>query len=146
MSRLAVLALALGLVATGCQESEGDRRATYCDLVEEKADELTRTVDEEGGGAFLELLPTLEALGDAAPSDLKDEWREFLNALRALRDVLEETGVEPDEVAGRLPEELTREERLRVRSTAALLASPEVVAAVQGIEQHALDVCHTSIL
>ena len=146
MSRLATLALALGLLATACQESDDDRRAAYCDLVEEKADELTRTVDEGGAGAFVELLPTLEELGDAAPIDLKDEWREFLDPLRALRDVLEETGVEPDEVDGELPEELTREERLRVRNTAALLATPEVFGAVQGIEQHALDVCHTSIL
>lgn len=139
-----VLLVGTGLSAAACQE--GDDREDYCDLVESRAEELTRTVDEGGAGAFIELLPTLQELGRAAPGDLKDEWRTFLNALEALRDVLEETGVEPEEVDGKLPDDLTGDERRRVRSTAALLGSPEVVTAVQGIEQQALDVCHTPIL
>ena len=146
MRRLAASVLLLGLVATGCQQSEDDRRADYCALVEEKADEVTRTVNEGGSAAFVELLPTLEKLADAAPSDLKDEWQTFVNALLALRDALDETGVDPDQVDGELPDGLSRDERRRVLSAVALLASADVVNDVKGIEQHALDVCHTPLL
>lgn len=147
MTRLLVLvALLATLLLAGCGQSDDEARDSYCEQIKDKADEMTRTVDEGGAGAFVELLPTFEDLADAAPSDLKDEWRTFVNALLALRDALEDTGVEPDEVDGKLPDDLTGEERRRVRSTAALLVSADVVAAVQGIEQHGLDVCHTAIL
>ncbi len=146
MRRIVAVALLLGLLTTGCQQSEDDRRDAYCDLVGEKADEVTQTVDEGGSAAFVELLPTLEELADAAPSDLKDEWQTFVNALLALRDALDETGVDPDQVDGELPDRLSRDERRRVLSAVALLASTDVVTDVQGIEQHALDVCHTPLL
>lgn len=143
---LVALLLLAGTLA-GCGEpSPEERRETYCDLVDEKSEELTRATDEGGPGAFVDVLPTLEELGDAAPSDLKDEWQVFLNALHGLRDVLEDTGVDPDQVTGELPETLTRDERRRIRGAAALLVSDEVRAAVQGIEQQALDVCKTQLL
>ena len=45
-----------------------------------------------------------------------------------------------------LPRDLSREDRKRVRNAASVLTTPEVVAATQGIEQHALDICKQSLI
>jgi hypothetical protein len=138
--------LLLALVVTGCDKSEDDLRADYCAEVKADADQITRTVDEKGAGAFVAVLPTFEELADKAPGDLRDEWQVFLNALRGLRDALEATGVEPGEVNGKLPADLPADDRRRIKGAASVLAGQDVRLATQAIEQHALDVCHTPLL
>lgn len=135
------------LVLVGCGEPSADeRRDAYCERLEEEAPEITRTVDEKGPAAFTEALPTLQALADEAPGDIRDDWQVFLNALEGLEKALEETGVEPEDVEdSKLPEDLTEQERTRVRAAASVLASQEVRAAAAGLEQHALDVCEVPI-
>lgn len=134
------------LTGTACQESAEEQRAAYCDQVEQDADELTRITDEGGPGAFLEALPLLEGLAEKSPSDLKDEWQTLLNALHGLEDAVEETGIDPDDLDGKLPADLTGAERKRVRQAATVLQEKRVVESASGIEQHALDVCETPIL
>lgn len=146
MRALLIPALLLALVVTGCDKSEDDLRADYCAEVEAEADEITRAVDEKGAAAFVAVLPTFEDLADKAPGDVRDEWQVFLNALRGLRDVLDATGVEPEEVNGKLPDDLPAEDRRRIRGAASVLAGEDVRLATQAIEQHALDVCHTPLL
>lgn len=136
----------LVLAMTGCDKSEDDLRADYCAQVEADADEITRAVDEKGATAFVAVLPTFEQLADKAPGDVRDEWQVFLNALRGLRDALDATGVEPDEVDGKLPADLPAEDRQRIKGAASVLAGEDVRLATQSIEQHALDVCHTPLL
>ncbi|RYP86069.1 hypothetical protein EKO23_10640 [Nocardioides guangzhouensis] len=144
----AALAASFLLSATGCEESADDRRAGYCDAVKQQSEHVRKTVDEGGAGAFLDVLPTLQDLADQAPSDLKDEWRTLINALDGLRDALDDTGLEPGDLqeGGGLPAGLSAEDRRTVRGAASVLASPEVVAATQGIEQQALDVCKQPLL
>jgi hypothetical protein len=144
--RLVAPVLLLALVATGCDQSEDDARADYCDQVEADADTITRAVDEKGSAAFVELLPTLEGLAEKAPGDVRDEWQVFLNALRGLRDALEDTGVRPEEVTGELPEDLSAADRRRIEGAASVLAGDDVRLATKNVEQHALDVCHTPLL
>jgi hypothetical protein len=140
------MALLLALIVAGCEKSEDDVRADYCDQVKADADQITRAVDEKGAAAFVDVLPTLEGLAEKAPGDVRDEWQVLLNALRGMRDALEDTGVEPDQVSGKLPAGLPAEDRRRIRGAASVLAGQDVLVATQGIEQHALDVCHTPLL
>jgi len=133
--------------AAGCSESPEDRRETYCAQVKKDSAGLSTGVAEGGPGAFLSVLPTLEGLAKKAPSDLKDEWQTLLNALHGLRDALDNTGLEPADIRdGSLPEGLPRADRKRVREAASVLTTPEVVAATQGIEQHALDICKQPLI
>ena len=146
MRRLIPLFL-VPVLLTACGEPTADEgREEYCAQVEQDSEELTRIVDEGGAGAFTQALPTLEGLADKAPGDIQDEWSLLIDALRGLRDALEETGVEPGEIDGKLPEDLPAADRRRISAAASVLADPEVVEASQGIEQHALDICKTPIL
>ena len=142
------LAASVLLGAAGCGTSADDRRADYCDAVEQQSEHVRKTVAEGGPGAFLDVLPALQDLADQAPSDLEDEWRTLLDALEGLRDALDETGLEPGDLqdGGGLPAGLSAEGRRTVRGAASVLASPEVVAATQGIEQQARDVCKKPLL
>ncbi|MDT0201498.1 hypothetical protein [Nocardioides sp. AE5] len=147
--RITILALVVALGTaplTGCSGSAEDQRAGYCEAVSTHSATLTRIADEEGAGGFLSALPILEELGREAPRDLVDEWATLLNALHGLRDALQAAGLEPDDVAGELPDDLAEAERRRIRGAASVLASPEVQRATAGIEQHALDVCGVSLL
>ena len=133
--------------ATGCSQSADDRREAYCAQVKKDSTTLSKGVAEGGPGAFLDVLPTLRGLARKAPSDLKDEWQTLLNALTGLQDALDATGMEPSDIEdGTLPRDLSREDRKRVRDAASVLTTPEVVAATQGIEQHALDICKQPLI
>ena len=133
--------------ATACSETADDRREAYCARVKKDSTTLSKGVAEGGPGAFLDVLPTLQGLAKKAPSDLKDEWQTLLNALVGLQDALDATGLEPGDIQdGKLPRDLSREDRKRVRNAASVLTTPEVVAATQGIEQHALDICKQPLI
>lgn len=142
-----LVAVGMLLLPTACSESDAERRADYCEAVEEVGPQLTRISDEGGPAAFLEALPVLEDLAAESPDDLRDEWKTFLDALRGLRDAVEETGLDPADVTGGgLPDDLSREDRRRLRAQASVLARPEVESATRGIEQHALDTCQIPLL
>lgn len=145
---LLVVALAapLTLGLASCSQSEQDRRDAYCEKVTMSSDDLTRITDEGGSGAFVTALPIFEELGAASPSDLKDEWQVFLNALHGLESALEEADLDPDAVKDGLPQNLSETEARKITGTASVLASDEVRAASAGIEQHALDICGTPLL
>lgn len=137
----------LVVLAGGCAQDEDAQREDYCESVADRSAELTRLTDEGGPAAFLEALPVLEDLAEESPDDLRDEWRTFLDALHGLEDAVAETGLDPADLTGEgLPDDLPAADRRRLRGAASVLASPDVVAATQGIEQHALDVCHTPLL
>ena len=142
----AVVGLLLTGAVAGCDQSEEERRADYCAAVSAAAEELTRTADEGGAGAFLDALPTLEELAQQSPSDLKDEWQTYLGALENLRDVLAEAEVEPDELGDGVPRRLSKAQRQRVEGAVRLVRSDKTAAAAAGITQQALDVCDTQLL
>ena len=142
-----LVASTLLLGATACSETADDRRAAYCAQVKKDSTTLSKDVAEGGPGAFVEVLPTLERLAKKAPSDLKDEWQTLLNALTGLQDALDATGLEPGDIkGGKLPRDLSRADKKLVREAASVLTTPEVVAATQGIEQHALDICKQPLI
>jgi hypothetical protein len=139
--------LTAGLLLAGCAEPTAEeRRDEYCQQVREDSEELTRMADEGKAGAFLSALPTLESLAEQAPSDIGNHWALLLDALHGLEDALEETGVEAEQVDGKLPADVSAADRRKVSAAASVLVDPEVVAATREIEQHALDICKTPLL
>lgn len=143
MRALAALALAAALLA-GC--GQDDPQAGYCEVVEEEAPQLTRAVDERGTAGFLESIPALERLAEAAPDDVRPHWDTFLGAVEDLRAALDDAGVDPADVDGKLPAGLPADQRRAIRDAATMLQSPEVRSAAQHVEQHAKDVCHMPLL
>lgn len=143
----AAVAVVVMLTVAGCSEpTKEQQRAEYCGLLKDSSKELTRIADEGGVGAFLDALPTLRKLADAAPKDLDDEWATYLAALDGLADALETAGLEPEALATPFPDDVSRSEQQALAEAVAALSSAPVRAAATGITQQALDVCDTQIL
>lgn len=135
-----------GLVAVVLTACSGDPEEAYCEEVQEQQPELTALTAEGGPAALLEALPVFETLRDAAPTDVRDEWDVVVGRLGALDAALADAGVDPaaydrDEP----PEGLTAEQRTAIGSAARQLATPEMVRALNGVQQQARDVCGTSL-
>jgi hypothetical protein len=136
--------LGLVLVVAGATWWIRDHDKSYCDLV---ADQTAQVQNGQGATeSLLATLPTLRRLSDAAPSDLKDEWQVVVNAVDGFREVLAAAGVDPATTdVTSLPDSVTAAQRAEIKAAASRLLSPEVQAAVAGIQQQALDVCHTPL-
>ena len=143
MKLLAVVAAVL-LMASGAIWWVAGRDPGYCGLVEEHSAAV-----QAGTEPLHDLVagqPELESLAAKAPSDLKDEWQVVVNAVHGFAQAFEDTGVDPGTAdLSALPDSVTAEQRKRITDAASALVSPQVTEAVAGIEQHALDVCHTPL-
>lgn len=147
MRAAALVGVVAALLLGACSEpSEEEQRADYCAAVSEASGELTRIADEGGAAAFIDALPTLEGLAEAAPGDLEDEWATYLDALRGLRDALTKAGLEPSALDAPLGDEVPDADRQAITEAVAVVTSVEVRGAATGITQQALDVCDTQIL
>jgi len=136
-SLTAALLLAATLL-TGCGGDD------YCGAVEENQAGLTDAAASGSPGALLEALPVFRDLQEQAPDDIQDDWETFLDPLTELDEALEAADVEPATYdPENLPADLTDEERERIEAAGAALADPAVVAAFDGVQQQAKDVCHT---
>ena len=74
----------LVLVAGASVSCSDDPYAAYCDVVADSQDELTRILGEGGPDVLLRALPIFRELEDAAPSDIRDDWRIVVTGLAAL--------------------------------------------------------------
>jgi len=141
---VAVVLLAASLL-TACS----DEQDSYCDALEGAQQELTDLADQAGaegdGEAVNTLTPTLDilqGLREAAPDELGDEWDTLVFAYEALAEAVEEAGIDPAGLeAGDGAGDLPPEQRRELRSLASKLLSARVLAASQGIEDHAREVC-----
>ncbi len=137
----AVAVLVAGLLA-GC----ADQQEQYCSAVEEHQRELGEVVADGGPGALIGALDTFDDLADRAPRDITDEWQQVTSRLRALQTALSEAGVEPDDYSAEDPPAgLTDQQQSKIRAAADDLASPATAAALEGLQQQALDVCGTPL-
>lgn len=131
----------VGLLA-GCGDDEEGQRDAYCDALRAEQPTFGEMASREDPAYFVEQRPMLERLGKQAPADLTDEWQTFLNALKGLDEALQAANVEPGEFGpGKVPDDLTVADAKKISDAADVLASEEVVAAANGIEQQARDVC-----
>jgi hypothetical protein len=135
---VAVTAAALLLATTAC----GDQEQTYCSALQADQKTFAAMAEDSSGLALLDHRTMLQHLADKAPDDLVDEWQTFLGAVAAFDQVLRDVGVKPsDFVDGKPPAGLSPADRTRISDAANELASDDVVAAANGIEQQAKDVC-----
>lgn len=145
--RLLSLVVVAALAVSGCSEpTKEQQRAEYCGMVKDASGELTRIADEGGVGAFLDALPTLRRLADAAPADLADEWASYLGALEGLDKALDRAELAPSALASPFGDDVSEKDRAAITDAVRTIGSAEVRAAATGITQQALDVCNTQIL
>lgn len=137
---LAVLAVLA--VLTGCAQ---DPVEEYCDVVAEEQQalaEATRAAEGGGTGTLLAAYDSLDRMADAAPRDVAADWDEVVLRVGALRDALDDAGVDP---AAYEPDEpldgLGAAEREAITDAAVALVEPTTLRAVQSVEQQVLDVC-----
>ena len=140
--RLVLAGLLAAAVLAGCSNSPEDVRADYCEVVEEQQFDLTEALADDSPDALLGALPIFRDLADAAPRDIDDDWTRFIAALEGLQEALDAAGVEAATYDARKPpEDVTEEQQAAIARAADELVQPEVVAAYEGVQQQAKDVC-----
>jgi len=136
-------ALLLGLLMTGC----ADDRERYCGAVEEHQQELSEQVAGGEPADLISGLAVLQSLADEAPEDIQDEWAILIERVTALRDALDEAGVDPAAYdAEQPPADLGASDRERIEQAARDLGSEQTQRALADLEQQALDVCGTPLV
>jgi hypothetical protein len=135
--------LVCGLVASGCS---GDPKDRYCDTVKDHQGELGQVLGDGTNDALIKALPIFEELHDDAPEDLRDEWRTVVNAVTALRDALDDAGVDPATYdRAQPPAGLSQQDKDAIDAAARGLSDETTVAAFEGVQQQARDVCGTPL-
>lgn len=142
----------LCLMLCGLLVACGDATERYCAEVEDQQEALSGAVAEGGPGALLDVLPNLQELRERAPDDLRDEWDTVVTRLQRLDDALAEAGIEPDDFVAEGGADgsgggtdLGDDERTAIEAAARELATPEMLQALEGVQQQALDVCGTAL-
>ncbi|HSV38003.1 MAG TPA: hypothetical protein VLI04_04520 [Nocardioidaceae bacterium] len=142
-------AVALTVVLVSLNGCSSDPEQDYCDQLSGARATLVGLALRSGGdeGSYLEpALRLFEDLRESSPSRLRDEWDTFAFAWRDLVEAVEDTGVDPTTFdPAKKPEDLSDADFERVKGAAAELGSARVRDAVDGITQHAKDVCDLSL-
>jgi hypothetical protein len=142
-------ALAVVLATVSLTACSSDPEEEYCDELSDARTTLvslaTRSGEEQG--SYLEpALDLFEDLRERSPSRLRDEWDTFTFAWTDLVEVLRDTGVDPTTFdPATKPPGLSQADFDRVKAAAAELGSARVRDAVNGITQHAGEVCDLSL-
>jgi hypothetical protein len=134
---LLVAVLAVG----GC----ADRKEKYCDEVRSQQAPLGEALGS-GNDAFIKALPVFTKLRDRAPDDIRDEWDTVIKAVERLRDALDAAGVDPATYdRDQPPAGLAQDDKDAIDAAARGLSDPTTVAAFDGVQQQARDVCGTPL-
>ena len=140
--RLAALG-AVSILLAGCGDDD-DPFEAYCKEVKAQRQSLSEDLGGDTGTALIKALPEFERLQDKSPDDLRDEWATVTSRIGELVDALEDAGVDPTTYDRRKPPAgLTEDQKGAIDAAARALATPEMVAALDGVEQQARDVCKT---
>ncbi|MEP9364810.1 hypothetical protein ABLE68_17735 [Nocardioides sp. CN2-186] len=141
MRRVAVLGLLLPLLV-GCGDSKDD----YCDAVADNQQHLSEVVGSGEPDALLDALDIFEELQDKAPGDITDEWQQVVSRIEALRDALDDAGVDPATYdRDKPPAGVTAEQKATIDAAAKELGSGTTLRAFQDLDQQARDVCKTPL-
>lgn len=135
--------LPLPLALTGCA---GDPQEAYCDAVRAHQADLSEVAASDDPGAVLGALDAYDDLADKAPRDVTDDWAAVVGPLHALRDAVEDAGVDPSTYAAEEPPEgLSGTDRDAIEAAAREVGAERTLTAMSSVEQHALDVCGTPL-
>ena len=141
--RLVLVAALSVSVLAGCG---GDAKEEYCDAVKEHQVELSDLVSTGEPDALISGLDIFHDLQDKAPSDISDEWQQLVGRIEALRDALDEAGVDPATYDREDPPPgLTAEDRAGIDAAAKELGSGTTLRALQDLDQQARDVCQAPL-
>jgi hypothetical protein len=137
-----VVALLVALLVTGC----ADQKEKYCDAVKDHQQELGEVLGDGSPNALLKALPIFRDLAEEAPEDLRDEWRTVIDALDGLEQALDDAGVDPATYdRDHPPAGLSQADKDAIDAAAGQLTSEQTVAAFNGVDQQAKDVCGTPL-
>lgn len=150
MSRQTATALASALLAvllTGCGGGDGASVGSdYCEAVRDHQTELTDIAASTEPGTVFEALDAYRELADKAPPDLGDEWSQVILRIEALQATLEDADVDPSTYDPKTTlKNLPADQRSAISGAARDLGDQATIAAMAGIEQQSLDVCHTPL-
>ncbi len=96
--------------------------------------------------ALLKNLPMLEQMATKAPSDIADDWQNFLGPIQGLQKALDDAGIKADDFSkGVPPAGTSAAARKEIADAAALLATPAATTAAFAIDQEARDVCKLNL-
>ena len=145
--RRTVVLLAVGLVLPLLAGCGGDPKEHYCDAVEGHQEELGTIVASDRPDALLEALDIFKDLQDKAPDDISDEWQQVVGRIEALRDALDDAGVDPTSYdRDHPPAGLSDEDKAHIDAAAKQLGSGTTLRALNDLDQQARDVCQTPLL
>ena len=146
MTRWVVLLVLALLPLTGCSEDPAEERADYCAAVKERQRQLTEITTEGGPTALIEALALYRELRAEAPSDITDEWQQVIRSIERLDAALDDAGVDPASYDPKNPPSgVTREQQQAIEQAADLVGSEETQRALEGVNQHSLDICKTPL-
>lgn len=112
----------------------------YCRALDEAEPTLSKLAGEPAG--LLASRPLMHRLAGKAPHDLLAEWTTFIGALDQFGRDLTVAGIDPATYQGKADlMELPADQQELVVAAADQLTAPDVIAAAEGITQHAADVC-----
>jgi hypothetical protein len=118
----------------------------YCHALAADRQAFADMLAADSPTALVQQLPMLSDLAAQAPPDLADEWQVFLGAVTDLKQALDRAGVDPSAFRdGKAPAGVSAAQDQAIRRAASTLSSPDTVAAAQGIEQEARDVCKINL-
>jgi hypothetical protein len=141
---IATAVASLALVSCGGDDDPFD---AYCQEVEDQQAALSEDLATDSATALIDALPEFEALRAKSPDDLRDEWTTVTERIRALADALDDAGVDPATYDREHPPAgVSKSERRAIKDAATALATPEMAAALDGVEQQARDVCRTPLV
>jgi hypothetical protein len=136
---------AVAVTAVGCGDDD-DQFESYCKEVKAQQESLTEDLAGGTSTALIDALPVFEKLRDKSPDDLRDEWDTVTTRIGELVDALDDAGVDPATYDRKKPPAgLTPAQRKSIDDAAQALATPEMAAALDGVEQQARDVCRTPL-
>lgn len=140
--RPALAALLLVPVA-GCG---GDPQEDYCAEVESQRADLSEAVADGGPTALIRALPVFEELEAAAPRDIRDDWQVVIDRVGELAAAVDDAGVDPASYDGdKPPAGVSEDEQARIAAAARALTDAPTVEAFAAVQQHARDICKTSL-
>lgn len=139
---LAALAGVTALALMSC----ASEKEQYCQEVTAQQEGLTEVMNSGEQDLLIQALPAFEDLRAKALGDIRDEWDTVVTTIEELRDALAAAGVDPATYdAEEPPEGVSQEDRDRIAAAATELSSPQMLAAFEGVQQQAKDVCGTQL-
>jgi len=143
-------ALLVGLLS-GCTNpitwvTGGNEFDDYCSDLSSHQVQFADMFASSSTDALLKNLPMLEKIAPKAPSDIADDWQNFLTPIQGLKKALDDAGVKAEDYHDGVPPAGTSTaDRKAIAQAAALLATSTATSAASAIDQEARDVCKLNL-